>query len=162
MRPPCKQCGDESMPARRFCRACHNRLNAERESKKYRSNPEYRTRLLRAAKEFRLANIEKVRAKERLKRRSPAQRRDEYLRRRYGLSLVAFDALLESQGGRCAICGIGKQSSGWHVDHDHSSGAVRGIVHSRCNVFAGYVEKNPGLIGRVFDYLGARAPQKEM
>lgn len=51
----------------------------------------------------------------------------------YGLSPADYDRLLALQGGRCAICRGRPKSKRLAVDHDHGSGAVRGLLCSRCN-----------------------------
>lgn len=51
----------------------------------------------------------------------------------YGLGVGDYDRLLEAQGGRCAICRARPKSKRLAVDHDHKSGAVRGLLCSRCN-----------------------------
>ncbi|WP_422399181.1 endonuclease domain-containing protein [Streptomyces netropsis] len=63
--------------------------------------------------------------------------------RMYGLSREQFDALLDSQGGGCAICGAAEAGYGrrWHIDHDHGccpseracGQCVRGILCLTCN-----------------------------
>ena len=51
----------------------------------------------------------------------------------YGLEAGDYDALLELQGGRCAICRARPKSQRLAVDHDHKTGAVRGLLCARCN-----------------------------
>lgn len=51
----------------------------------------------------------------------------------YGLTTDQYDLLLAAQGGRCAICRARPRSKRLAVDHDHKSGAVRGLLCSRCN-----------------------------
>ena len=57
--------------------------------------------------------------------------------RTYGLTLEQFDQIVSFQGGLCPITGRelfpenGKQLI--HVDHDHSSGHVRGVVTAYAN-----------------------------
>lgn len=51
----------------------------------------------------------------------------------YGLTSEQYDALLERQGGRCAICRAHPKSKRLAVDHDHGTGEVRGLLCSRCN-----------------------------
>lgn len=51
----------------------------------------------------------------------------------YGINAAEYDHLLELQGGRCAICRSRPKSKRLAVDHDHKSGAVRGLLCSRCN-----------------------------
>lgn len=51
----------------------------------------------------------------------------------YGLTSAQYDALLELQGGKCAICRAKPVSKRLAVDHDHKTGEVRGLLCSRCN-----------------------------
>jgi Recombination endonuclease VII len=41
--------------------------------------------------------------------------------------------MLAEQGGGCAICGAEPKTKRLHVDHDHKTGAVRGLLCFRCN-----------------------------
>jgi transposase InsO family protein len=67
-----------------------------------------------------------------------------HLRRKYGLSQEDYDAMLLSQNGKCKICGKNQSESVrmFHVDHDHSTGDVRGILCNRCNTSLGWYEKH--------------------
>lgn len=51
----------------------------------------------------------------------------------YGLAPGDYEKLLEQQGKRCAICRAKPRSKRLAVDHDHKTGAVRGLLCSRCN-----------------------------
>lgn len=51
----------------------------------------------------------------------------------YGITGDDYAALLKRQGGKCAICRARPKSKRLAVDHDHKSGAVRGLLCSRCN-----------------------------
>jgi hypothetical protein len=54
-----------------------------------------------------------------------------------------FLDLVLAQDGRCRICktdqpgGYGNQ---WHIDHDHETGVVRGLLCSTCNTKLGWYE----------------------
>ena len=63
------------------------------------------------------------------------------LRRAFGLTLEEYDAMLKKQRGKCAICG-GKEWRNLAVDHNHETGAVRGLLCSVCNKNLGIYEKN--------------------
>jgi hypothetical protein len=55
----------------------------------------------------------------------------------YGLTMDEFDAMLAAQDFKCRICRSPdpRAKDGiWHVDHDHDTGAVRGILCGPCNV----------------------------
>lgn len=86
----------------------------------------------------------------------PASARNAYLLRVYGITEAQYLEILESQGGRCAICGR-KPAAGknLHVDHDHRTGAVRGLLDVRCNheLLGRLGDKDPGLFRRAAEYL---------
>ena len=53
--------------------------------------------------------------------------------RTYGLDGDGHGALLELQGGRCAICRKAQQVKALAVDHNHQTGKVRGLLCQNCN-----------------------------
>ena len=73
------------------------------------------------------------------------------LKREYGLTLEEYDGMVIMQNGRCAICGRGDEQLG--VDHDHSTGTVRGLLCQRCNGGIGFLQDNPDLTQKATDYL---------
>lgn len=72
-----------------------------------------------------------------------------------------FDAMLEAQGGRCAICRTDKAFSGGGdgrrlaIDHCHSTGIVRGLLCGNCNRMLGLVKDDPEALRRAAAYLEA-------
>ena len=72
------------------------------------------------------------------------------LRQTYGLSPEAYAAMIERQSGRCAIC---RRNALLHVDHDHESGAVRGLLCRRCNTGLGQFGDDLDLLLLAADYL---------
>jgi len=74
----------------------------------------------------------------------------------YGITLADYDAMLAAQSGRCAICSAdepGGNAKHWHVDHDHATGQVRGLLCTRCNVGLGYFQDDPDRLGSALNYL---------
>ena len=65
---------------------------------------------------------------------------------RYGLSLEAYEALL-AQG--CAICGGEAEV----IDHNHTTGQVRGALCHRCNRGIGLLRDNPVIVDAAGTYL---------
>lgn len=57
------------------------------------------------------------------------------VQRKYGLTKESHQALQSEQGHMCAICGCADQPL--VVDHDHASGAVRGLLCINCNFALG-------------------------
>jgi hypothetical protein len=56
-------------------------------------------------------------------------------RSRTGITQAEYDRLLVEQGGHCALCPNTPKTRRLHVDHDHATGAVRGLLCFRCNRF---------------------------
>jgi hypothetical protein len=73
--------------------------------------------------------------------------RRHHLQRFYGITLEQYNEMFEKQGGVCAICGAkpskvnGTKKKHLHVDHDHKTGKVRGLLCVTCNVKLGFMEK---------------------
>jgi hypothetical protein len=59
--------------------------------------------------------------------------RDRRLRQKYGLTLAQYDEMLRRQKGVCKICERPPKTLPLHVDHDHPTGRVRGLLCFRCN-----------------------------
>jgi hypothetical protein len=60
--------------------------------------------------------------------------------RLYGITSADYDARLAEQGGVCALCGNPPKVKRLHVDHDHKTGRVRGILCSKCNQTLHFIE----------------------
>jgi len=60
---------------------------------------------------------------------------------RLDFSWKDFYRFLIEQDGRCPLCGRSLRKR-IVVDHDHSTGKVRGLLHNRCNSMLGWYETN--------------------
>lgn len=81
-------------------------------------------------------------------RRAEAQRT--YL---YGLSEGEYDTRMRQQRELCALCGKPPGPKPLVVDHDHVTGAVRGLIHQRCNLAIGFLGDNIDGIKLALAYL---------
>jgi Recombination endonuclease VII len=101
------------------------------------------------------ANREQYREAQReYRRKRPLVDRTQHLRSTFGLSLEDYDSLLRQQGGGCAICGSRSRGNiSLHVDHDHESGLVRGLLCVRCNNGLGQFKESFRLMSRAADYV---------
>jgi len=68
------------------------------------------------------------------------------------LAEAEYDAMLERQGGVCAIC-KGKSSGRLVVDHDHATGNVRGLLCGSCNLALGLLRDDRGRLRAAMAYL---------
>ena len=50
-----------------------------------------------------------------------------------GITDADYARLLAAQGGHCALCPATPKTRRLHVDHDHATGKVRGLLCHRCN-----------------------------
>jgi hypothetical protein len=96
-----------------------------------------------------------LRAKEWLAR-NPDKRMRYALRSRatrLGISVEMLQRLLEHKV--CDACGSGDPGclNGFHVDHSHVTGHVRGVLCQSCNLICGHAKDNPIKLRRVAHYL---------
>ncbi|SOD42351.1 endonuclease VII domain-containing protein [Nitrosovibrio sp. Nv4] len=118
--------------------------------KKIRGTVEYKEYSAKAQAEYR----EREKAKDKAAFRERERR---YNLRRYGLTVDQYDALAAAQNGLCAICrkppenGVGKKL---HVDHDHATGVVRGLLCHGCNTGLGGFDEDASVLMKAARYLG--------
>ena len=141
---------------RNECKACN--LVAKR--RRYEADP---AKYIAMVARWQKANPERVRETRRRRNAHPERQRkqrDSYYRRTYGISADEFDALLEKQDGGCAICGRKpERDPSFHLDHDHLTGEIRGILCLSCNQGVGQFQDDPGLLERAAAYIReGRAP----
>ncbi len=96
------------------------------------------------------------------KRRNPRWELGYRLKRKYGLTIAAYDAMLAEQNERCAICREPFDDTRARyvcVDHDHATGAVRGLLCFNCNTVLGKVRDKPELLFNAIHYLERHTPK---
>ena len=67
------------------------------------------------------------------------RRRHRSLMDNYGISLVEYNIMAKNQDYKCQICQINQKL---HVDHDHGTGVVRGLLCNGCNRGLGFFSEN--------------------
>lgn len=78
-----------------------------------------------------------------------------HIQHRYGITAAEVDEMIARQGGRCMICRVGKAE---HVDHDHKTGEVRGILCFNCNGGLGQFKDRRDTMARAIGYLLGTLP----
>ncbi len=109
-------------------------------------------------RKYYLANREKALAQMAIWRaanpeRHAAARRRSDLWLSYGLTPEAHQAMHDSQGGACAICGSTGGARALHVDHDHATGRVRGLLCNTCNRCLGLLKDDADVLRSAIAYL---------
>ena len=135
---------------RNECKAC----NLQRKQEKYGADP---GKEIRRVGQWRKDNPERYAAYQKKRRSRPevkAADRAGHLKRKFGLTPVEYEAKLAAQGGGCALCGRqpgpGRQLD---IDHDHTSGAVRGLICNTCNQGLGQFRDDPIRLAHAAAYL---------
>lgn len=78
--------------------------------------------------------------------------RNNHLRQKYGISEEQYDEMFLRQEGRCAICKLESEHT-LHVDHDHKTFKVRGLLCSSCNPALGGFQDNINVLNSAITYL---------
>lgn len=82
-----------------------------------------------------------------------AKRAAKYRLKTYGLTPEAYEKIVTSQGGGCAICGCTDKLT---VDHDHLTENVRGVLCQWCNSGLGQFRDSEERLSQAISYLRER------
>lgn len=108
---------------------------------RHRDDPRYKRRRAAHSARYRLTHPP-----------DPKTMRSHRLRLSYGITPEQYDAILASQDGLCALCLRPPKKVRLHVDHDHVTGVIRGLLCHRCNRGLGYLYRHEVLL-RAVDYV---------
>lgn len=116
--------------------------------------------MLARRKARRLADPERYRVsgREQMRRwRATNPRRSPY----HGLSPEEVSERLAQQGGVCGLCKT-ESTKRWHGDHDHKTGAFRGVLCNKCNMGLGLFNDNVDLCQAAVAYLERHAELQKL
>lgn len=143
----CSNHPDKPAHARGLCKACYNKRllksNTEYAKKQRQNQADWVKKNLTKSKEYHKNYNQRV---------APMKKRDAQLRRDYGISLAEYQKLFKQQNGECAICSK-KSDKTLHVDHNHETGQIRGLLCFRCNYGLGYFKDSLSQFKRIVKYL---------
>lgn len=89
----------------------------------------------------------------------PERKREAMMKCKYGIGVKEYHKLLEQQNDGCAICGAPptvrphSTRATLCIDHDHSTGRIRGLLCSHCNHAIGLMQDDPILLEKAAEYL---------
>ncbi len=158
----CKKCGelkslDEFYRSpgmrdgrRNDCKPC----NLTEKAARYRANPQPS---IERVQRWQRENAERLNATRRRRRELPEVKRREragHLMRKFGITLEQYEEMLAEQDGGCAICGRKPGKISLHIDHDHETDRIRGLLCFRCNNALGDFGDNGDWLVAAANYLG--------
>ena len=77
--------------------------------------------------------------------------------KKYGINYSAYQQMLMEQDHKCLVCGIeydeNDRTTTFFVDHNHSTGEVRGLLCQRCNTGLGMFQDDPAILQLAMNYL---------
>jgi hypothetical protein len=89
--------------------------------------------------------------------RTPVEKQATRVKAMYGLEPEQYKEMHKVQQGKCAICNEEpKTKRGLHVDHDHETGKVRGLLCHGCNVALGSFKEDVTLLNKAIEYLRSK------
>lgn len=123
---------DRKAYARKYSRRPEQRVKQQAACRRYqariKADPEHRKNWAKKARDYRATE------------RGKKLNRNRGLRFNYGITVEDYDRMSAEQDHACAICGAEawmEQYGVLHVDHDHETGAIRGLLCSKCNTGLG-------------------------
>jgi hypothetical protein len=135
---------------RNDCKVC----NLAARAAKYAADPKP---YIERVKKWQQENSERLNEYRRGYRKRPDRKaadREGHLRRKYGITVADYERMLEEQNGGCRICGRQPPDGmSLHVDHDHESNKVRGLLCFQCNNAIGLFEEQYELFQKAANYL---------
>lgn len=81
--------------------------------------------------------------------------------KKYGVTEEWFNETLQKQGGKCAVCQVGLGDIP-HIDHNHETGQVRGILCFSCNGAIGLLREDPQILVSAIQYLAMFSGTQEI
>lgn len=84
--------------------------------------------------------------------------RETNLKHKYGMTIEDFNVLWEAASGVCQICNdplrlFDGTSAHYAIDHNHSTGDVRGLLCPPCNKGLGHLKDSPSILQKAINYL---------
>ncbi len=94
------------------------------------------------------------------KERQRAYIRNWTLKKTYGITTEDYNNMFIEQAGQCAICGThqSKLKKKLHVDHNHETGRVRGLLCDGCNIALGRMKDDMRILRSAIKYLEQDVP----
>ena len=108
------------------------------------------------ARAYRQRNKDKLLEKNRQRYKAhPEKYRWATIKCSYGLTKEQYEKLMRQQDGKCRIC----RKPAVHVDHNHKTGKVRGLLCKKCNLGLGLFNDDPEALRIAASYVESLPPE---
>ncbi len=139
-----------------MCSKCTRNLNIENFSKNRNNSDGHTVWCKSCTSTYMKLYRERPGGREYMKPFEQTYNRTHRLKYKYGITADDYLAMFQSQLGKCKICktetpGTGQQN--FHIDHDHVSGKIRGLLCRACNSLLGYSKDSIEILQASIDYL---------
>ncbi len=106
---------------------------------------------------WRLKNLERSRENSKRYQREHPEMLLKWKLKKYNMTVNEYNSLKQKQHGMCAICGSSSSKKNFyhrlHVDHDHKTGKIRGLLCGNCNTALGKFQDNSKLLTKAIEYI---------
>ncbi len=147
----CKNHPDRPIKSKGLCRSCYEKQLIE-------SNPEYKRRQRENSHRWHLKHKERdTLYLKSYREKNPQDSSQKYfstILRVHKITREQYEKMVSDCKNCCMLCNRpphkGKRL---HLDHDHKTGKVRGLLCTRCNWYLHTVEKDPEILERIKTYI---------
>ena len=93
------------------------------------------------------------------KNRTPEENKKYFIKSKYGITLEDYKKMYDEQKGLCKICHKPETRTNQygicllHIDHNHVTGKVRGLLCNKCNTLLGYSREDIEILESAIEYL---------
>jgi Autographiviridae endonuclease VII len=88
---------------------------------------------------------------------NPERQHATEIKRKYNVSKEQYQEMLDKQGNRCQICrklhNVDIKRGRLYIDHNHTTGKVRGLLCNNCNSGIGNLQDDPDIVQSALEYL---------
>jgi len=88
-------------------------------------------------------------------------KKEKHYKSHYNLTLQDIEEMLIKCENMCPICNTNITIKNSAIDHDHSTGKIRGILCRRCNKGLGHFKDNSQVLIKASEYLEKSSKKKE-
>ena len=148
----CKNHSDKLVHCRELCKNCYDKLLKS-------ENPDFKKHQYENHKKWEESHKERIKEYNKTRQllyaeRDRANGRKNWLKKKYNLTVAEYLALERASNNTCYIYGRAPyKGKHLHIDHDHKTGKVRGLLCARCNWYLATIEKDLEILNKIKNYL---------